>query len=167
MNWEFSKKIPWGIVLLFGGGFALAIGFKNSGLSAWFGHSLTFVNGVHPFWIIMLVSFIMVMLTELTSNTATTQILLPILAGLAVSLKIDPLFLMLPATISASMAFMLPVATPPNAIVFGSNKITVAQMAKTGMVLNIIATILITLFTYFLAPAIFHIHLGTFPAWAQ
>ncbi|UBM61998.1 SLC13 family permease [Candidatus Sulfidibacterium hydrothermale] len=167
MNWEFSKKIPWGIVLLFGGGFALAIGFKNSGLSAWFGHSLTFVNGTHPFWVIMLVSFIMVMLTELTSNTATTQILLPILAGLAVSLKIDPLFLMIPATISASMAFMLPVATPPNAIVFGSNKISVAQMAKTGFVLNIIATILITLFTYFLAPGIFHIHMGTFPGWAQ
>ncbi len=167
MNWEFSKKIPWGIVLLFGGGFALAIGFKDSGLSAWFGHSLTFVGGAHPFVVILLVSFIMVMLTELTSNTATTQILLPILAGLAVSLKIDPLFLMIPATISASMAFMLPVATPPNAIVFSSNKITVAQMAKTGFVLNIIATILIALFTYYYAPVIFHIHLDSFPAWAQ
>ncbi len=167
MNWEFSKKIPWGIVLLFGGGFALAIGFKDSGLSAWFGDSLTFLTGVHPFVVILLVSFIMVMLTELTSNTATTQILLPILAGLAVSLKINPLFLMIPATISASMAFMLPVATPPNAIVFSSNKISVAQMAKTGFILNIIATILIALFTYFFAPSVFGIHLGGLPAWAH
>jgi len=166
MNWEFSKKIPWGIVLLFGGGFALAIGFKNSGLSAWFGDSLTFLSGVHPLLVILLVSFTMVMLTELTSNTATTQILLPILAGLAVSLKMNPLFLMIPATISASMAFMLPVATPPNAIVFSSNKISVAQMAKTGMILNIIATIVIALFTYFFAPSVFNIHLGEFPAWA-
>lgn len=167
MNWEFSKKIPWGIVLLFGGGFALAIGFKDSGLSAWFGDSLSFIGGTHPLVVILAVSFIMVMLTELTSNTATTQILLPILAGLAVSLKINPLFLMIPATISASMAFMLPVATPPNAIVFSSNKISVAQMAKTGFVLNIIATILIALFTYYYAPHIFNIHMDSFPAWAQ
>lgn len=167
MDWETSKKIPWGIVLLFGGGFALAVGFKTSGLSAWFGHSLTFLGNMHPFGVVLLVSFTMVMLTELTSNTATTQILLPILAGLAVSLKIDPLFLMIPATISASMAFMLPVATPPNAIVFGANKISVIQMAKTGFVLNLIATFLIALFTYLLLPGIFHVHWGAFPSWAQ
>jgi len=167
MNWEFSKKIPWGIVLLFGGGFALAIGFKDSGLSAWFGNSMSFFKGTHPLVLIFGISFIMVMLTELTSNTATTQILLPILAGLAVSLKINPLYLMIPATISASMAFMLPVATPPNAIVFSSNKISVAQMAKTGFVLNIIAAVLISLFAYYYLPYIFNLNITAFPAWAQ
>ena len=167
MNWEYSKKIPWGIVLLFGGGFALAIGFKDSGLSAWFGHSLGFFGNAHPLVMIFAVVFIMEMLTELTSNTATTQIVLPILAGLAVSLKMNPLFLMIPATIAASMAFMLPVATPPNAIVFSSNKLTVAQMAKTGFVLNVIAAILISLFAYYYLPVIFHLNPTAFPAWAQ
>ncbi len=167
MNWEFSKKIPWGIVLLFGGGFALAIGFKDSGLSAWFGHSLSFFRNAHPLVMIFAITFIMEMLTELTSNTATTQIVLPILAGLAVSLQVNPLFLMIPATIAASMAFMLPVATPPNAIVFSSNKITVAQMAKTGFVLNVIAAILISLFAYYYLPVIFHLNISSFPAWAQ
>jgi len=167
MNWEFSKRLPWGIVLLFGGGFALAIGFKDSGLSEWFGQSLSFFKDTHPLILIFMVSFIMMMLTELTSNTATTQILLPILAALAVSLKINPIFLMIPATISASMAFMLPVATPPNAIVFSSNKLTVAQMAKTGIVLNLVSAVVITLFVYYYAPIIFHLKMGSFPLWAQ
>lgn len=167
MNWETSKKLPWDIVLLFGGGFALAIGFKESGLSEWFGHALSFVSGFPPLLMILIIAFLMSMLTELTSNTATTQILLPIMGALAVSLKINPLFLMVPATISASMAFMLPVATPPNAIIFGSNKISVAQMAKTGFVLNVICAVLITLFTYYYAPVIFHISFHSFPAWAQ
>ncbi len=167
MNWEFSKKIPWGIVLLFGGGFALAIGFKDSGLSAWFGHSLGFFRNAHPLVMVFAVVFIMEMLTELTSNTATTQIVLPILAGLAVSLQMNPLFLMIPATIAASMAFMLPVATPPNAIVFSSNRLTVAQMAKTGFVLNVVAAILISLFAYYYLPVIFHLNPTAFPAWAQ
>lgn len=167
MNWETSKKLPWDIVLLFGGGFALAIGFKDSGLSAWFGHALSFVNSFSPIFMIFIISFMMAMLTELTSNTATTQILLPIMGALAVSLKINPLFLMVPATISASMAFMLPVATPPNAIIFGSNKISVAQMAKTGFLLNVICAVLITLFTYYYAPVVFHISFHSFPAWAH
>lgn len=167
MNWETSKRLPWDIVLLFGGGFALAIGFKESGLSEWFGNELSFVKNFSPLLMIFIIAITMTFLTELTSNTATTQILLPIMAALAVSLKINPLFLMIPATISASMAFMLPVATPPNAIIFSSNKISIAQMAKTGFVLNIACAVLITLFTYYYAPVIFHISLYDMPTWAH
>ncbi len=167
MDWETSKKLPWDIVLLFGGGFALAIGFKDSGLSAWFGQSLGFVKDSHPIIIIFVVAFITMMLTELTSNTATTQILLPILASFSVSLTINPIFIMIPATLAASMAYMLPVATPPNAIVFSSGKISVIEMVKTGFVLNILSAILITLFTYFLAPIVFHASLTVFPGWVN
>lgn len=167
MNWEVSKKLPWDIVLLFGGGFALAIGFKESGLSAWFGHALNFVSDFPPLLMIFLIAIMMTFLTELTSNTATTQIMLPIMGALAVSLKINPILLMIPATISASMAFMLPVATPPNAIIFGSNKISVAQMAKTGLFLNITCAVLITLFTYYYAPIIFHMSFHGLPGWAR
>ncbi len=166
MTWKYSRKIPWQIVLLFGGGFALAIGFKDSGLSEWFGKSLSFFAAFHPIVLIISISLLMTFLTELTSNTATTQIFLPILASLAISVHVNPLLLMVPATLSASMAFMLPVATPPNAIVFSSNKITIAQMAKTGLLLNFIGAIIITLFTYYLAPVVFHIPEGSFPAWA-
>ena len=163
MNWEYSKNIPWNIVLLFGGGFALAHGFKDSGLSIWLGDQLAGLSGTHPVILILTIALFMTFLTELTSNTATTQIILPIIAALAVSIHIKPLLLMLPATVSASMAFMLPVATPPNAIVFGSNKISVIQMAKTGLLLNILGAVIITLMTYFWGVSVFHIDLNTIP----
>ena len=108
----------------------------------------------------------MTFLTELTSNTATTEMLLPVLAGLSVTIEINPLLFMLPATISASMAFMLPVATPPNAIVFGSNKISVMQMARTGFMLNIVGVIVITLITYFWGSWVFDINPEIMPNWA-
>jgi sodium-dependent dicarboxylate transporter 2/3/5 len=116
--------------------------------------------------IIAIIAFSMTFLTELTSNTATTEMALPILAGLAVSMEINPLLLMLPATMSASMAFMLPVATPPNAIVFGSNQITVAQMAGTGLLLNLIGIIIVTLSTYFWGAWVFDIDVTHLPHWA-
>ncbi len=166
MNWEYSKQLPWNIVLLFGGGFALANGFKASELSVWFGNQLAGLAGVSPLILILSIALLMTFLTELTSNTATTQIILPIIASLAVSIHINPLLLMLPATLSASMAFMLPVATPPNAIVFGANKLTVFQMAKTGIILNLIGAIVITLMTYYYGTTIFHIDLNSFPSWA-
>jgi sodium-dependent dicarboxylate transporter 2/3/5 len=166
MNWEYSKQLPWNIVLLFGGGFALALGFKESELSSWFGNLLSGLAGVNPLVLILSIALMMTFLTELTSNTATTQIILPIIASLAISIHINPLLLMLPATLSASMAFMLPVATPPNAIVFGSNKITVMQMAKTGILLNFVGAIVITLMTYYLGMKVFNIDLSFLPAWA-
>ncbi len=166
MDWKTASKIPWHIILLFGGGFALATGIKDSGLSGWIGEQLVFMANLNPIVIILIVSLIITFLTELTSNTATTEMILPVLAGIAISTKINPLLLMLPATLSASMAFMMPVATPPNAIVFGSNRITIVQMAKTGLVLNLVCVVIVTLMTYWLGTYVFNIQIGEFPDWA-
>jgi sodium-dependent dicarboxylate transporter 2/3/5 len=166
MNWETAHKIPWGIVLLFGGGFALAQGFVDSGLSVWFGEKLASLGSVEPmvltFANVTLISF----LTELTSNVATTEMILPVAAGLAMVIKLNPLLLMIPATLAASMAFMLPVATPPNAIIFGTNKIRVIDMVKTGFLLNMLSIIIITLVMYFWGTAVFGIDVTVFPDWA-
>ena len=166
MDWKTASKLPWNIVLLFGGGFALATGFKESGLSIWFGDQLSWVADAHPIIIIFTIAIMMTFLTELTSNTATTEMILPILAGLSFNIGINPLLLMIPATLSASMAFMLPVATPPNAIIFGTNRISMIEMAKTGLLLNIIGAILITLATYYWGSYVFDIDLNAFPDWA-
>lgn len=166
MTWKTASKIPWNIVLLFGGGFALAGAFKESGLSIWIGEQLSGVGNFPPILIIAVIALTMTFLTELTSNTATTEMLLPVLAGMSVSIDINPLLFMLPATISASMAFMLPVATPPNAIVFGSNKISVLQMANTGLVLNLLGVLIITIITYYWGSWVFGIDINAMPIWA-
>jgi sodium-dependent dicarboxylate transporter 2/3/5 len=163
---EIFGNLPWHIVLLFGGGFALATGFAESGLSRWVGEQLNWVAGMHPVIIILVIALLVTFLTELTSNTATTEMMLPILAGLAVSIEINPLYLMIPATLSASMAFMLPVATPPNAIIFGTNRISVADMARTGLVINLAGAIIITAATYFLIGLVFGTGDMSLPAWA-
>ena len=167
MDWKDASGIPWNIVLLFGGGFALASGFAESGLSLWFGDQLSGVANLHPILVIFIIAIMMTFLTELTSNTATTEMLLPVLAGLSVSTQINPLLFMIPATLSASMAFMLPVATPPNAIIFGTGRISITDMARTGFILNIIGAIIITLATYFMGSYIFGIEMDVFPTWAQ
>jgi len=167
MDWETTSRLPWNIVLLFGGGFALASGFKESGLSIWFGEQLSGASALHPLLIILIISFTVTFLTELTSNTATIEMLLPVLAGLAVSIEVNPLILMLPATLSASMAFMLPVATPPNAIVFGSNRLRIMDMARAGFVLNLIGMVIITLVTYYWGTWIFDFDPSVLPEWAH
>ena len=166
MDWQTTSKLPWNIVLLFGGGFALASGFKESGLSMWVGEQLSGASVLHPIFVVAIISFTVTFLTELTSNTATIEMLLPVLAGLAVSIKVNPLILMLPATLSASMAFMLPVATPPNAIVFGSGRIKIMDMARAGLILNLLGVIIITLFTYFWGTWIFDFDPNVLPDWA-
>jgi len=166
MDWETANRLPWHIVLLFGGGFALAKGFIESGLSAWFGEQLSGLAGTNPMVLTSIVVTMMSFLTELTSNTATTEMILPILAGLAVSIQINPLLLMIPATLAASLAFMLPVATPPNAIVFGSGYLQIRDMARTGFLLNLAGIVIVTLVTYFLGPIVFDIDVGSFPDWA-
>lgn len=166
MTWKTANKLPWNIVLLFGGGFALASGFKASGLSMWFGEQLSFAADFPPILVIATVCFMLTFLTELTSNTATTEMFLPILAGLAITIEVNPLLFMIPATISASMAFMLPVATPPNAIIFGTNKIKMSQMARTGILLNFIGIIVVTLISYYWGQIIFNINPDVFPEWA-
>lgn len=166
MDWAAAEGIPWGIILLFGGGFALASGFKESGLSLWFGNQLAWLKDVHPLLLIASIAFLVTFLTELTSNTATVETILPILAGLAISIETNPLLFMLPATVAGSLAFMLPVATPPNAIVFGTSRLEVIQMARAGLALNFLGIFIVTLATYFLGIAVFGIDLSVFPDWA-
>jgi sodium-dependent dicarboxylate transporter 2/3/5 len=167
MDWQTANRLPWHIVLLFGGGFALAKGFVDSGLSVWFGEQLSGLAGSDPMTLTLVVVTMMSFLTELTSNTATTEMILPILAGLAVSIQINPLLLMIPATLAASLAFMLPVATPPNAIVFGTGHLRIKDMIRTGFLLNLAGIIVATLLTYFWGTVIFNIDVGSFPEWAS
>ena len=167
MNWDTATKLPWHIVLLFGGGFALAKGFVDSGLSIWFGEKLAALANVSPKALTLGIVGSMSVLTELTSNTATTEMILPILAGLAETIKLNPLLLMIPATLAASLAFMLPVATPPNAIVFGTGHLKIKDMVKTGFILNIIAVVLATLVMYYWGTVVFDIDVYEFPDWAN
>lgn len=166
LEFDVFKKIPWHIILLFGGGFALAKGFSTSGLSAYVGNAFSELEGTPVFILIGILCATLTFLTELTSNTATTEMILPLLAAIAVAIKIHPLLLMIPAALSASCAFMMPVATPPNAIVFGSGRIQIAQMVKVGICINLIGVVLITLLFYLFGPAVFGIDLSTMPEWA-
>lgn len=129
-----QKKAPWGILLLFGGGFALVAGFAKTGLDQWIGQQLAVVATLPLLLVILCLCLGVTFLTELTSNTATTTMILPIIAAVALAAHHQPLLLMIPATLSASFAFMLPVATPPNAIVFSSGWVTIPQMSRAGVV---------------------------------
>lgn len=152
---EVFFKLPWSVVVLFGGGFALASGFVDSGLSAYIAAQLQGLNVGNMIQVLFSVAAAMTFLTELTSNTATTQLVLPILQSAAEAMSISPLWLMLPATFSASCAFMFPVATPPNAIVFGSGKLHVIDMVKTGVVLNLVGILIIISVVWLLGPLVF------------
>ena len=160
-------QLPWGVVLLIGGGLALATAFQRTGLAALIGGQFEAVGALPTFALILLVCLAITFLTELTSNTATTEMILPILASVAVATGLHPLLLMIPATMSASCAFMMPVATPPNAIVFGSNRLTIAQMARAGIVLNLAGALVIATVVYTLGLAVFDIDPGTVPEWAK
>jgi sodium-dependent dicarboxylate transporter 2/3/5 len=164
---EIISHLPWNIVLLFGGGFALAKGFTVSGLSEFIGDKFIGMQDLDPMALVAGISAIVVFLTEVTSNTATSQILLPVVASVAKQIEINPLLLMLPVTLSASMAFMMPVATPPNAIVFASGKLRIRDMIKTGLIINFLAIIMITLQTWFVGTAVFDIDMTTMPSWAR
>lgn len=166
MDWKTARKLPWNIVLLFGGGFALALGFQASGLAIWFGEQLLWTQGVHPYLILLAVVTLMSFLTELTSNVASTQMLLPVFASLAVSSGNNPLLLMIPATLSSSLAFMLPTATPPNAIIFGTNRIQIPTMVRTGFILNMVGILVVVLVTWLLGERVLGIDLGIIPPWA-
>jgi len=167
MDWKTAVRLPWGIVLLFGGGFALASGFKESGLSTYLGEQLQGLGSLPPILIIVCICLFITFLTELTSNTATAEILLPIIAALAVSIKVNLLLLMIPGTLSCSFAFMLPVATPPNAIVFGTERIRISDMVRAGVLLNLIGVILITIAIFLIGKGVFGIDLAAMPDWMQ
>ncbi|MBI4459535.1 MAG: SLC13/DASS family transporter [Acidobacteria bacterium] len=168
MDWETIRHgVPWGILLLFGGGFALAAGFERTGLSDWIGSWLGKLAGLPPLLTMAVTCVLLVALTEFISNTATAIMAMPILAAAAVQMGIHPFLLMIPGTIAASCAFMLPVSTPPNAIVFGSGWITVPQMFRVGLGLEILGILIITIVVYWLAPAVFGFSLGQVPAWVK
>lgn len=144
LDWATASKIPWGLLLLFGGGIALAKGFESTHLSKWLGASMEPLADVSTVVLVAAVCLVVTFLTEVTSNTATTTILMPILAAVSLSTGLSPLALMLPAALSASFAFMLPVATAPNAIVFATGHVTVPQMAKAGFWINLAGVLIVT-----------------------
>lgn len=155
LTWDQANKLPWGLLVLFGGGLSLASSIGSSGLGSWIGQGLTILGNVPPIILILAVATLIIFLTELTSNVATTSTFLPVVGAVAVALGVAPVALTIPVVLAASCAFMLPVATPPNAIVFGSGKISIPDMMKAGFALNIIGIILLTMFAYYLAPQIF------------
>ena len=167
MGAEVIPRLPWNVVLLIGGGFALASAFQRTGLAPLIGAQFEAAGALPPFVLIVLVCLAITFLTELTSNTATTEMILPILASVAVVTGAHPLLLMIPATMSASCAFMMPVATPPNAIVFGSNRFSIAEMARAGIFLNLIGVLVISTVVYTLGLVVFDIDPAVVPDWAS
>ena len=155
LKWERSKDLPWGLLILFGGGLSLAAQISSSGLGVWIGNSLLVLSSVPPILLILAVATLIIFLTEITSNVTTTTTFLPVFGALAIAIGILPVSLTVPVCLAASCAFMLPVATPPNAIVYGSNKFTIATMMRAGFVLNIVGIIVVTIFAYYFAPLIF------------
>lgn len=163
LDWETAVKLPWGILLLFGGGLAIAAGFVESGLSEWIGSQLIGLQDINLVLVIGIVTALVIFLTEITSNTATASMMFPIMASLAIALDIHPYALMIAAAIAASCAFMLPVATPPNAVVFGSGYLRIPDMVKVGFALNIIGILLTTMAINFLLPFVLDIDFHEVP----
>ncbi len=163
LSWIDAKEVPWGILLLFGGGLAIADGFKQSGLALWIGEQLTVLQNVNLIIIIAIVATLVLFLTEITSNTATATMMFPIMASFAAAIGVHPYGLMIAAGVAASCAFMLPVATPPNAVVFGSGYLKITDMIKAGFWINIACIFLITAAIYFLLPAVWGIDLTVLP----
>lgn len=166
LDWKTAVKIPWDIVLLFGGGFAVAAGFEKSGLASFIAKQLESLNGMHMLIFVTVVTLLVIFLTEITSNTATATLLVPIMGASAVALGIHPYATIVPACVAASFAFMLPVATPPNAVVFGSGAVRIKDMVKAGLWLNIFGTVIIVIFVMYVMPVLWGIDLNTTPEWA-
>jgi len=155
LTWDVAERLPWGVLILFGGGLSLAGAIQATGLAEWIGESLAWVGGWPLLPVTLVITTVVVFLTELTSNAATTAAFLPVVASLATAIGIDPLSLAIPAAVGASCAFMLPVATPPNAIVYGSGHVTMPQMMRAGFVLNLMFIVIITAFVITLVPIVF------------
>lgn len=155
MQWDKTAQLPWGLLILFGGGLSLAAQVSGTGLGIWIGQGLTILKSVHPLVLVFAIATLIIFLTEMTSNVATTSTFLPVIGALAIAIGVIPVSLTIPVCLAASCAFMLPVATPPNAIVYGSGKFTIATMMKAGFALNIVGIFVVALFSYYLAPVLF------------
>ena len=154
LRWEYAERLPWGVLLLFGGGLSLAGAVQRTGLAQWIGTNLETLGTLPLFALVLIATAMIVFLTELTSNIATTATFLPVVGAVAIEAGIDPIVLTVPITLAASCAFMLPVATPPNAIVFGSGMLGIPRMARAGFALNLIAIVLVSLVAMLLAPQV-------------
>jgi len=163
LQWEEAIKMPWGILLLYGGGMSLAKAFESSGLAIWIGNQMNAFGSFHLFFLLILLVTAINFLTEVTSNLATTAMLLPVLAPIAIEFDLHPFVLMAAAAVAASCAFMLPVATPPNAVVFGSGYLRIPDMVKKGFFLNLISILTIVLMVYFLLPSLWNLTPEKFP----
>lgn len=154
MTWQDSSTLPWGVLILFGGGLSLAAAFSSSGLAQWLGESLAPISGLGLFALLMAATALVIFLTELTSNLATTATMLPVVAVLASQLNIEPLILLVPVTLAASCAFMLPVATPPNAIIYSSGMLSIADMMRAGVWINLLGFVLLTVVALWWVPLV-------------
>jgi len=163
LDWRTASALPWGIVILFGGGLSLATGFKQSGLAEWMGGQMNMLSGTSFFLILFVVVALVNFLTEMTSNVATASMLLPILAAFATGLNVHPFGLMVGACVAASCAFMLPVATPPNAVVFGSGFLSMGDMVRAGIWMNVLSILIVTLYVYFVLPFLWGFDLTSLP----
>lgn len=163
LTWSEAVKLPWGILLLFGGGLALAQGFTSTGLAEWIGNKMNLLSALPLIFLLLILVAAVNFLTEITSNIATTAMMLPILAPMAMSMDVHPYILMIGATIAASCAFMLPVATPPNAVVFGSGYLRIPDMVRVGIWLNVISILVITAMVYFFLAYFWNFDPGHFP----
>jgi len=167
MDWHWASKMPWGVLILFGGGLAMADGFKLTKLADWIGNQVSLLENAPILVLVIAVTTLIIFLTELTSNTATAAMVMPILSAVAIGLGQNPLLLVVPAAVAASCAFMLPVATPPNAIVFGSGYVTIPQMVRSGFGLNVIGIILTVIVTYLLVIPVFDVTISQLPTWVS
>lgn len=165
LDWKSASQIPWGVGVIVGGGYAMASSFKSTGLAEWLGNQLVFVSNYPSLIVMAIVVGFILLFTEMNPNTATVNIFLPILASIAVAGNINPLLLMLPATFASSFVFMMPAGTGPNTVIFGSNKLTVNDMARCGFGLKVISMIVLTFFLYFFVTIIHGID-KTIPPWA-
>ncbi|WP_259087981.1 SLC13 family permease [Salinibacter ruber] len=166
LSWDDAEKLPWGVLLLFGGGLSLASAISETGLAKWMGQGVSTLEGSPILLVLVCTVALIVMLTEITSNTATTAAFLPILGAVAVGLGQNPFLLAVPAALGASCAFMLPVATPPNAIVYGSDLLSIPEMSRVGLWLNALFIIVVTGLAYALMGIAFGVELGSVPGWA-
>ena len=152
LRWKYAEQMPWSVLILFGGGLTLASAVSRTGLAEWLGYNLQTIATLPIPVVVVIAAAMIIFLTELTSNTATTATFLPVVGAIALESGVDPIVLTVPVTLAASCAFMLPVATPPNAIVFGSGLLSIPKMARAGLVLNLIGVVVVTLAALFLAP---------------
>jgi len=165
LTWADAEELPWGVLILFGGGLSLASAISDTGLATWIGEGVSALSGWPIFLVLICSVALIVLLTEITSNTATTAAFLPILGAVAIGFGENPFLLTVPAALGASCAFMLPVATPPNAIVYGSGQLTIPQMSRVGLWLNLLFIVVVSLLAYALLGAAFGVELGTVPGW--